>query len=180
MLLVASICIALVALTMLMHYDVLRVLSLRLPTLALRNRTKLLVVVAATFLAHTAEMAVYGTALYVLVTLGNVGDLGPLAAPTLANCLYFSAETYTSLGFGDITPRGPLRLLAGIEALNGLLLIGWSASYIFLEMDRFWHADARVERNSWTHTRADTARNRAVTGRTAEGLAPPHGAEGDE
>jgi hypothetical protein len=29
-------------------------------------------------------------------------------------------------------------LLAGAEALNGLLLIGWSASYTYIAMERFW------------------------------------------
>ena len=33
---------------------------------------------------------------------------------------------------------GELRLLAGVEALNGLLLIGWSASYTYIAMERFW------------------------------------------
>ena len=42
------------------------------------------------------------------------------------------------LGFGDVVPNGPLRLLAGAEALNGLLLIGWSASFLYLEMERWW------------------------------------------
>ena len=60
---------------------------------------------------------------------------------TLENCLYFSAETFTSLGFGDIVPTGSLRLLAGFEALNGLLLIGWSASYIYISMERYWGKD---------------------------------------
>jgi hypothetical protein len=59
------------------------------------------------------------------------------------NCLYFSAETFTSLGFGDVTPVGPIRLLAGLEALNGLLLIGWSASFTYIAMERFWERDTR-------------------------------------
>ena len=42
------------------------------------------------------------------------------------------------MGFGDLTPTGPLRMLAGVEALNGLLLIGCSASYTYLAMERFW------------------------------------------
>ena len=42
---------------------------------------------------------------------------------------------------GDLTPSGPMRLLAGVEALNGLLLIGWSASYIYISMERFWSRD---------------------------------------
>ena len=51
---------------------------------------------------------------------------------------YFSAETYTSLGFGDLYPVGLLRLIAGIECLNGLVLIGWSTAFIYLAMRRFW------------------------------------------
>ena len=42
------------------------------------------------------------------------------------------------MGFGDIEPFGYIRFLAGIEALTGLLLITWSASFLFLEMQRFW------------------------------------------
>ena len=67
-----------------------------------------------------------------------LGSLSGGTTGSFASCLYFSAETFTSLGFGDVTPHGPLRLLAGMEALNGLLLVGWSASYIHLCMDRFW------------------------------------------
>jgi hypothetical protein len=40
-------------------------------------------------------------------------------------------------------PTGPLRLLVGVEALNGLLLIGWSASYIYLAMERCWNIGDR-------------------------------------
>jgi hypothetical protein len=31
-----------------------------------------------------------------------------------------------------------LRHLTGIEALTGLVLITWSASFLFLEMQRYW------------------------------------------
>lgn len=50
----------------------------------------------------------------------------------------FSAETYSSLGYGEVIPGGALRLLAGVEVLNGLLLIGWSASFTYIAMERFW------------------------------------------
>jgi hypothetical protein len=46
---------------------------------------------------------------------------------------------YTSLGLGDIYPTGHLRFLAGIEALNGFLLISCSASTIFLVTTRRNH-----------------------------------------
>ncbi|MGH9929827.1 MAG: potassium channel family protein, partial [Pyrinomonadaceae bacterium] len=57
---------------------------------------------------------------------------------SLSASLYFSTETYTSFGYGDVIPSGDLRMVAGVEALNGLLLIGWSASYTYIAMVRFW------------------------------------------
>lgn len=135
-------CAALVVATSFLHYEVLRLLHGALPTLRIPRRSKLLVVIVAAFLAHALEIFVYGAALYALITwLGAgalAGALAGTAGSSFANCLYFSAETYTSLGFGDLTPVGPVRLLAGVEALNGLLLIGWSASFTYISMERFW------------------------------------------
>lgn len=131
-------CFLLIALTTLMHYEVLSSLNLRLPALAMPSRAKLLVVIFAAFMAHALEIALYGFALFGLVQYIGVGSLTGAGGSSLQNCLYFSAETYSSLGFGDLIPNGPIRLLAGVEALNGLLLIGWSASYAYIAMERFW------------------------------------------
>ena len=68
----------------------------------------------------------------------GTGSLRGIGSSWLETFLYFSAETCSSLGVGDLIPNGPIRLLAGTEALNGLLLIGWSASYAYLAMERFW------------------------------------------
>lgn len=138
MFIVISACIALVALTTLIHYEVLRLLNAYLPDLPVRARSKLLVVIFMAFAAHALEIGVYGVTLFWLIKLGDVGHLVAPGGFSLGNCLYFSAETYTSLGFGDLTPVGPVRLLAGAEALNGLLLIGWSASFAYIAMERFW------------------------------------------
>ena len=72
----------------------------------------------------------------------GIGGLAGTLGFSFLHCLYFSAETYTSLGFGDLLPVGPVRLLAGTETLNGLLLIGWTASYAYLAMERFWREEA--------------------------------------
>lgn len=138
MLIIIFSCFALVALTTLVHYEVLRVLNTGLCKLNIPSRSKLLVVIFATFLAHAIEMGMYGLSIFGLIQYADSGSLTGSAGFSLANCLYFSAETYTSLGFGDLTPMGPIRLLAGAEALNGLLLIGWSASFAYIAMERFW------------------------------------------
>ena len=138
---VAIVTLLLVALSTIVHYEVLSALAAGLPSMRIPRRAKLLVTIFGALAAHVAEIALYGVAFYWLVTQGHAGTLaGPLPM-SLEHSLYFSAETYTSLGLGDVTPTGPLRLLAGVEALNGLLLIGWSASFAHLEMDRFWRPE---------------------------------------
>ncbi len=142
MLVVILSCLSLIAVTTVIHYEVLRVLNNWLPSLAIPSRSKVLVVIFTTFVAHALEIGVYGIALFLLVTYAGAGRLAGASEFTLINCLYFSAETYTSLGFGDLTPVGPIRMLAGVEALNGLLLIGWSASYAYIAMEKFWNANS--------------------------------------
>ncbi|NRF68921.1 two pore domain potassium channel family protein [Aquincola sp. S2] len=128
----------LVVITVFLHYEVLRGLNSGLPRLRIPDRFKLLVVVIAAFCAHALEIFLYGLALYALITAFGAGSLAGAHGMLFTSSLYFSAETYTSLGFGDLTPVGPIRLLAGVEALNGLLLIGWSASFTYISMERFW------------------------------------------
>lgn len=136
----------LIALTTVMHFEVLQLLNAALPRLRVRPRSKVLVAIFTALVAHAIEMAAYGLAFYLLVRHADVGALTGRLAPSLITCMYFSAETYTSLGFGDLTPIGPIRLMAGAEALNGLLLIGWSASYAHLVMERFMNI-GRPDRN---------------------------------
>jgi voltage-gated potassium channel Kch len=133
MIVIAAVCALLVVSATAIHYEVLRGLSGGLPRLRIPSRGKLLLVIFATFLAHAVEIALYALAIHLL-------DATHFSVST---SLYFSAETYTSLGYGDIVPTGDLRLLAGVEALNGLLLIGWSASYTFIAMERFWRAESK-------------------------------------
>jgi hypothetical protein len=131
-------CLFLLVATTVIHYEVLRLLTAGLPALRIQPRVQLVFVIIGAFGAHFIEILLYGAAYWLLATvfdIGSMGDPGPLP---FTRCLYFSAETYTTLGYGDVLPHGDLRLLAGLEALNGMLLIGWTASYTFLSMERFW------------------------------------------
>lgn len=44
---------------------------------------------------------------------------------------YFSMVTFTTLGYGDISLSSDWRLLSGLEAINGIMLIGWSTAMMF-------------------------------------------------
>lgn len=140
---VALFTLLLVAVATLLHYEVLAGLHRRLGRSPMPSRPKVLVVMATCFVAHTLEIALYGLGYWVLINHAGSGQLtGTAAQPdvTLSECLYFSGATYTSLGLGDLAPTGALRMLAAAQALHGLLLIGWTASFLYIAMERFWNA----------------------------------------
>ncbi len=83
-------------------------------------------------------MAVYAGA-YALAS--GALALGDFCGRTIADPLdyfYFSIASYTSLGLGDVFPSGHFRFITGVEALNGLLLIAWSGSFIYIFMGHLW------------------------------------------
>jgi len=128
----------LVVLCILIHYEVLRLTSDHLGELPVSPRARILVGVIACFAAHTVEVWLYGVAYYVSIEAFALGGFGGQPAAGFEDSLYFSAVTYTSLGLGDYYPTRGLRLIAGVEALNGLMMISWSASFTYLAMEKYW------------------------------------------
>ena len=49
----------------------------------------------------------------------------------LEDAVYFSTVTFTTLGYGDIVLHDQWRVLSGIEAANGIVILGWSTALIF-------------------------------------------------
>ena len=58
--------------------------------------------------------------------------------PDMETSLYFSAVTYTTVGYGDVVlpPDNGWRLVAGIEALTGIMMVGWTSALIFYVLVR--------------------------------------------
>lgn len=131
--------LGLLVVCVLMHYEALRIIGSA--ALAIRNhRRAVLVVIFGVMAAHLAEITLYAAALWLGHTLG-LGTLSGITEPHAAQYFYLSAETYTTLGMGDVYPSGELRLIAAIEPLIGMLLIGWSGSYTYLAVQRYWVVD---------------------------------------
>ena len=119
------------------HYEVLRLLSVTIPKLQIKHRLRVIVGVFGTICAHVIEIWMFGLAFYLLTQYGDFGSLGGNFDGSLIDSVYFSFTNYTTVGYGDIEPFGPLRFLAGVESLTGLSLITWSASFMFIEMSKF-------------------------------------------
>ena len=58
--------------------------------------------------------------------------------PNFETALYFSVATYTTIGFGDVVVGPGWRVLAGLEGLTGLLLVGWSTAFVFAVVNRMY------------------------------------------
>ena len=66
---------------------------------------------------------------------------------TAEEAAYFSFVTFTTLGYGDITLPYPIRIMSGIEAINGILLVGWSTALLFAVVQRTWQDAHRETKN---------------------------------
>lgn len=130
--------IAAVTLSVLVHYEGLLYLSRRLARPEGTRRIKVLYAIFGTICLHITEIWIFGLFYWTLLQWPACGHLGGEAVVHLFDAVYFSATTYSTLGYGDIAPVGPIRFLAGTESLIGLVMITWSASFTYLEMEKFW------------------------------------------
>ncbi|MBR1149849.1 potassium channel family protein [Bradyrhizobium sp. JYMT SZCCT0428] len=67
--------------------------------------------------------------------------------------LYFSGVTFTSLGYGDLVLDGRMRLIAPLQAANGLMMFGITTAFFIAA---FQHAA-----KNWRETHRDSAGRRA-------------------
>jgi len=79
---------------------------------------------------HLLEALAWATAFFLLPGETNL--------KSFEEAVYFSIVTFTTLGYGDITLVPQWRLLSGIEAVNGILLAGWSTALLFSVVQRSW------------------------------------------
>ncbi len=113
------------------HYEALRWLARITRRRRDFKRRHLFVAISGIVTVHIAEIALFAAAFYLAV---NVLDLGTFFEPhplEVVDYFYYAAETYSSLGYGDIYPLGQIRLLASVTPLIGLLLLGWSSAFLF-------------------------------------------------
>lgn len=134
-----SVSLLIVLLCVGIHYEVLKLAWALIQRAHLPHRLRVLVGILMCFLAHVLEATLFAATWGVLLWLG-VAELSE-PEPDAVDILYFSFSTYTSLGYGDIVPMFYGRVLAGIEALLGLVLIAWTASFTYLEMSVNWRDD---------------------------------------
>ena len=74
-------------------------------------------------LLHMIQIVVWAEVYLHLVGIVELQDI--------ETALYFSAVTYTTLGYGDVVLHDHWRIMSAIEAMNGIMLFGWSTALLF-------------------------------------------------
>ena len=77
-----------------------------------------------------------GAAHVMLIALWALVFLACGELASFDQAFYFSAQSYTSLGYGDVHLSDRWRLLGPLEAVNGLLLFGLSTAIMFAVLNR--------------------------------------------
>jgi hypothetical protein len=137
-LVVSLVALGLSSCCVLLHYEALSLLNRVLPRLHIRRRPHMLVLVFSILALHSLEIFLFALGYMWMPdhpAYGGLHGSGPLG---LVDYGYFSAVVFTTLGLGDIVPVGPVRIMTGAQSLVGFVLITWSASFTFIEMQTFW------------------------------------------
>ncbi len=133
--------ILVVAMAVVVHYEFLLRLNLLMPKLKRWHRSRVIFGVLGALVAHAVEVWIFALSYFLMIRAKTWGTLTGRFDGSLLDCVYFSFTTFTTIGFGDIEPVGSLRYLTGLEALTGLVLITWTASFLFIEMQKYWKSN---------------------------------------
>lgn len=87
---------------------------------------------------HALEIVIWAAAYLALMPIEELASF--------EEAVYFSFVTFTTLGYGDITLSEGWRLLSGIEALNGIILVGWTTAMIFSVVQNIWRGLAEIKK----------------------------------
>lgn len=133
--------ILVIATVVIIHYEFMYRFTLLMPKMNVRHRFRIVLGVFGALCAHAVEVWIFALSFFWMHHADGWGEFEGNFEGSLMDCVYFSFTTYTTLGFGDVVPHGELRYLTGLEALTGLVLITWTASFLYLEMTRYWVRD---------------------------------------
>jgi hypothetical protein len=89
----------------------------------------------ANLLLHALKLVVLLFAVLLLLHLMQVGLWALLyhwqVGWDFNTAIYFSTVTYATIGYGDVVPPREWRLVAVMEGLTGVLMLGWSSAMVF-------------------------------------------------
>ncbi len=130
--------ILLIVITVFINFEAMNFISRLLPRNKLPPRPLLVVVMLGVILAHVLEILVFTIGYFLLAERFGLGGFSQEFEPGFMNFFYFSAVCFTTVGMSNFYPTGGLKIISALEALNGFVLITWSASFGYSALGKFW------------------------------------------
>jgi hypothetical protein len=131
------ICLVLIIVGAMIFYEILARVWLFLPRLEGRPERQIILTIVAAFVGHTVIIWMFGITYYLLANYTGFGALEGKHTQTFMDYIYFSGVAYSSLGLGDIYPTGNLRLMIAVEAILGLVMIGWTIAITYFATEKY-------------------------------------------
>jgi hypothetical protein len=125
-----------------LHLGALALLWWSYPRLVALLRMFVGVMVLGVFVVHFLEIALFAAAIVMIARIDPAETTGGAFNLSRFDALYCSAGFYTTTG-GPPLPTVSLRLLTVAETLTGVILLAWTASFLFMVMRKHW--EERVE-----------------------------------
>ena len=74
-------------------------------------------------LLHGAQCTIWAATFYFNPNIDNLYSF--------QEAIYFSLITFTTVGYGDVVIDSEWKIMAGLEAINGIMMVGWSTALMF-------------------------------------------------
>lgn len=91
------------------------------------NTFLMVFIVLGIFFTHTIEAWIWAIFYWVFAGVNP-----------LMQAIYFSTVTYTTLGYGDIVLTEEWQLLSSMQAVDGIIMFGWSTAFLVTVRSDFW------------------------------------------
>jgi hypothetical protein len=84
-------------------------------------------------IAHLIEIMIWALAYRLTGELKDIEE-----------AIYFSAITFATIGYGDVTLSGKWRIASALEGVNGILLFGWTTAFLFKVSAGLWFSKVQI------------------------------------
>lgn len=125
-----------VAMAIGLHYSALLTITRILSCFHSTHPASIVLALFLAVIAHLLEILIFAVAWQCMYNLELITF--SIDTPTFLDLVYFSGTTYTTIGYGDIVLTGHGRIMTVVEGVMGLVLIAWTASFTYFEMNQKW------------------------------------------
>lgn len=96
---------------------------------------------------HLIEIIIYALVFFFMHHFTDLGGFTEKFDSHIWNYLYFSGANYTTLGMSNFYPTGHFKILSFTEALNGFMMLTWSATFLYAKIGHFFKPDKGNEKS---------------------------------